>query len=184
MSDGDGLPRLVLTCSRGTCVVALALALAGLAWLVLSPEVCFVTPHSNRALCASRLKQIGLAIGLYRQVNAEALPDRDGTEFLSRLYESGQLPDANVYLCPSGGQSAAASGRLDAGCCSYVGRRNTGALRLTPARLAAIVARTALAADRSLAHHGDVRNVLFADGHVEGLDEAEYSTLYASVLGD
>ena len=133
--------------------------------------------------CTSNLKQIGLALVLYQQKNDESLPDRDGLPFLSALYEQGFLPDANDYLCPDSSEAAATTPWLDGRSCSYVGRRNTGSLRLTSKTIAKFGSRTALAADSTFDPHLDYRNVLFADGHVEEVDEDTYLRLYDPIMG-
>ncbi len=136
-----------------------------------------IKDSANRNKCVSNLKQIGLALSLYQERNGGELPDADGTAFVSRLYESGILADANVYLCPSSAQTSARGPTLGRDSCSYSGRRN----RQIPVRFGS---RTIVAADRSIEAHVDVRSVLFADGHVERVLEETFQTLYAPMIGE
>ncbi|MBI4618291.1 MAG: hypothetical protein HY720_32135 [Planctomycetes bacterium] len=140
----------------------------------------------NRAKCRSNLNQIGKALFLYAEKNNDLLPDADGIEFLSRLYETQTLEDPNVYLCPSWDDSIpATSNRLTLESCDYSGLRNTDeALRLTPARIARDGSRQAVSADRRPSHHDDVRNVLFADGHADSVEEEGYLRVHAGSLGE
>ncbi len=171
---------------RAERAAGVAFLVAGLLLATFSDHESIVAPsvrHRSRK-CLSNLKQIGLAFVFYQQENGEFLPDRNGTAFVSHLYEAGILRDPYVYLCPRGRQTPATGGALDERTCSYVGRRNTGEARLTSRLISTFGSRTALAADRSADHHPDLRYVLFADGHAEEVDEERYQRHYASAMGD
>ncbi len=156
-------------------------AIIGILAAMLLPALAAVKESANRKKCTSNLKQIGLAFILYQQKNAEFLPNETGTTFISRLYEQGHLSDANVYLCPSGAQTATTGSTLTSTSCSYVGRNNTGANKLTSGLIARFGSRTVLATDGTIDNHSDARNVLFADGHVEEIQSANFS--YGSAFG-
>lgn len=163
---------------RRAAGVALVAASGLAAWFW--PTVCVVTPASQVRECASNLKQIGLALDLYARRNSGSLPGRDGTEFLSALYECHVLEDPRVYLCPSSGETVALTGRLEPRGCSYIGRRNAGQACSPPTPTDAW---RVLAVDRSPDHHGGSRNALFADGHVESIEEDEYRRRHAAEMG-
>lgn len=158
-------------------------AIIGILAAMLLPALAAVKESANRKRCTANLKQIGLGFTLYQQKNNDFLPDRTGTPFLSALYETGHLQDPGVYLCPSSLQTEATSATLTSASCSYVGRNNQGATRLTSGLIARFGSRTSLAADGDLVHHEDVRSVLFADGHVEELDDSDYTSTHAPVMG-
>ncbi len=112
--------------------------------------------HPYRRACASNLRQIGAALSIYQTRNDGALPDADGVAFLSRLRETEILGDPKVFLCLNSGEEAASARALRKGTCSYLGRRNTGDLRL----------------------------VLFADGHVEEVLEEAFQAAHAPTLAE
>ncbi len=159
-------------------------AIIGILAAILLPALTAVKEGANRKRCAANLKQIGSGFILYSQRYADNYPDRNGTTFISRLYETGVLLDPLIYLCASSSQRFNDAATLAGGAngnCSYVGRANV-TYKLTSGLVARFGSRTAMAADGTADNHFDVRNVLFADGHVEEFDETAYPT-WGAVMG-
>jgi len=170
---GRGL-RLTEVCVL-TGIVACLLGLFGRAYLQWRET-------SNRASCRSNLKQIGLALLLYRdnEGGGARYPAYNGSRFLVSLYGKGYLNDSDVFLCPSSGDSnargklltlqTASQGTSYAGIRNrpaYMVRRSGGGSKPWWAHHGA----QAIASDDDEGtkrfNHGDVVNVLFHDGHVE-----------------
>lgn len=135
-------------------------------------------PIEGRRRCAANLRQIGLAVEFYRNRNEGLLPDLDDLALLDRIREVVDL-EPDVFVCPGGMESASNGEALSEASCSYVARRNTGALRL---RAWDRRGNVPIAADRW--GHGTGPNVLFADGHVEEVDDWTYRQECHRMLGD
>ena len=132
--------------------------------------------------CQARLTTLGEGFLEYRKAHGGELPDRDGMAFVVQLHVSGSCKSPLAFFCWNAGASIDHEKELREGRCSFLGRRNSGSERLSPERIEQEGARIPLAADRTVEHHYDVRNVLFADGHVEEVDEETFQRDYASQL--
>ena len=130
--------------------------------LFLMPATQSRTP-SRRVMCASNLRQIGLAIVMYANDNKGQLPPDLGTVLVTQDLTS------EVFVCPSSDDERAHGPTTQAllqdlakpGHCSYILASplpSTWNL-LTPAHV--------LAYEPPTNHNGDGMNVLFGDGHVE-----------------
>lgn len=157
-------------------------AIIGILAAMLLPALAQVKENANRSRCKSNLKQVGTGCFIYMEKNRDFLPDADGYDFMSKLYDR-VLADPKVFLCPSGDEKATTDGMLSADDCSYAGRRNTGSYRLTSGLLAKYGSRTALSGDNHRLHHEDAVMVLFGDGHVEDVDLPEAAP-YKTVVPD
>ncbi len=126
--------------------------------------------------CQAHLRQIGDALRLYAETHADAFPYFPGdaaVDEMQALLDLGYLSDPVIFVCPAGREMPTTrrlEGRyqLDARHCSYRGLDNQYG--------ADDPANTAVLWDGDPVHMGRV-NVLFADGHVELLDEADLAAL-------
>lgn len=110
---------------------------------------------TRRVSCMARLKQIVLSLHMYSQDHGEAFPGD-----LRKLYDR-YVPDPLLYHCPSTASVESPEGiQMDY---EYV-----GSLAST------YPDDTVLAYDKKGNHGGDGRNVMYLDGHVEWLSEAEF----------
>lgn len=156
-------------------VIAIIGILAG----ILLPVLGKARESARQTQCASNLKQIGLALNMYANDNAEAFPTGASTttaqaelESLGKLYNS-YVTDRKIFRCPSDTGVTEANvltlttttTSFTASTCSYGYDDNH-----TPANDPG----TAIAADRlgtsttlSANHNQKGQNVLFIDGHVE-----------------
>ena len=169
---------------RGFTLIELLVVVAVIGILVamIVPVFGAAKESAHRKRCLANLKQIGIACALYQQRNSDLLPDRDGYDFLTALYQEGFLEDPRVYLCPSGVAMETGDGVFDPSDCSY-GARNNSIHPLTSGQIARYGSRTALAGDSRQLHHQDVVEVLFADGHAEEIDIDEIGG-YRQVLNE
>ncbi|MBI4615498.1 MAG: type II secretion system protein [Planctomycetes bacterium] len=159
-------------------------AIIGILAAMLLPALQQVKENANRAKCKSNLNQLGKAFILYADENKDRFPDADGDDFLELLYTSETLEDPNIYLCPSSDETPAAGPSLTGGTdLSYAGREHQSN-PLSSAMLAKVGSRTHMAADRSEFNHGDVRNLLYADGHVEQVHEDDSEHQRADLVVD
>ncbi len=118
--------------------------------------------RGRRINCGANLKQVGLACKMWADDHAGTFPPG-----FRILWNSKYLDAAKIYLCPSTKHKAATESAqvTDPQHCDYV-YFGAGQTAENPD-----CAKTVLAADRTGNHQG-YWNVLFADGHVEGLDAA------------
>ncbi|MBI4617436.1 MAG: hypothetical protein HY720_27745 [Planctomycetes bacterium] len=136
----------------------------GMVAATLVPTLVQVKENASRARCKSNLKQIGLGSILYADEHRDRYPPF-GPAFWDGVRE--ELEDPMCYVCPSTGD--------DAGDTSYA--TWSGGEPLTSAQLARNGSRVPLAWDKDIENHGDVRNVLFHDGHVEQFQEDDFQVL-------
>ena len=124
---------------------------------------------ARKITCINNLKQIGLAIRMYSQENKGQYPDKNGAEGLEMLRAGGYLENPKIFTCPSTNRFAdrvAKDGeKLTEEYVDYVyiGGYNEN----TPPN-------TAIAYDKPTNNHHKYGNILFADGHVQGYDGANW----------
>jgi hypothetical protein len=87
-------------------ILAGAVALAILFLPILNPPKA----RSNRLTCASHLKQISLALGMYASDWGGAFPPNSHANGLEILRSQGYLEDPKMYVCPSSDTIPAAAG--------------------------------------------------------------------------
>lgn len=155
------------------------IAIIGILAAMLLPVLTRVRSRALSVSCKNNLKQLGLALRVYvegQSILGHPYPAESGASFLAYLYQNGYQDDFNIYLCPATTDSNDNGKKLKGGippdACSYMGRKNK-----PPAVYPGIfdwqkaTTETSLAADDDEAedNHIDEVNVLFLDGHVEGI---------------
>lgn len=161
--------RLMPLVVKGSITAFLLLALLV---AILLPSAGNARPQALRIACAANLRSLGQSIWMYSNAHAGAFPDT-----LERAVAGGFVPDVRVLLCPGsadtpaqGATPAAQAADLTAGghlSYTYVGTGLTQAAHPD----------TVIAYDHAGNHEGGGGNVLFADGHVEWYNRAEFRTL-------
>jgi hypothetical protein len=157
-----GFAIIVLMFTAGMAAIGVAHQTA---WLVTSREPLFRrTSRANRVLCASHLRQIGLACLMYANDHDGRFPDDFKTVLLNEDITT------EVFVCPATSDEraidttpeATANALEKAGHCSYLyfGKGLTDKAN----------AATVLAIEPLQNHHDDGINVLYTDDHVEWLD--------------
>ena len=140
-------------------ILLVLLAIAAILAALLIPAIMNARRQAKRAMCASQLKMVGLALHMYAGDYQERFP-----ESLEELSELGYLPAEEILQCPA--RKDRAPGEIDY---VYVKGLSPGSRPNEP-----------VAFDRR-GNHRDGRNVLFVDGHVEILREAEFQRLYGQL---
>lgn len=131
-------------------VMAVIIILAGL----LLPALSKAREQGRRTSCMNNLKQIGLAIALYRLDYNESFPSN-----LDLLYDSsspadGYIDNLKSFVCPSSGNSIPAT--PSAGDYAY----SVPATNNPPST-------DWIASDSEVTFHSAGRNYLYVDGHTE-----------------
>lgn len=181
--------------NRKTFVASCLLALVGLG-LIFLPMLATVGHRMPGSHCKSNLKQLGLALILYRdnEGGGTAFPAHDGADFLLATYAAGVHDDPTLYLCPATADTRErgmgclltlrtvehddnADGALlrlgdtPARACSYAGRRNRHQSRYPGLFTTRGASETPIGSDDSEGlsafNHEHACMILFADGHVE-----------------
>ncbi len=115
----------------------------------------------KRVVCASQLKQIGLAMKYYASDNNGWFPDKDGSAGFEQLRRGEYLTDYKIYVCPSTKDAAGADNKpLTGATVSYTYKAG---LRDTPEN-----AGKPLVWDKP-GNHMNFGCAVFVDGHVEGI---------------
>ncbi len=142
-----------------------AVTVAYVVWLGGGDPDRFLYPN-----CSRNLKQIGMCLEVYADAHEGRLPESTGMAFLEAIAEGSGIDDL-AFSC-------GANPRRDSETSSYAGPAH----RVDPAMLRAPLAKLPIAADRAADHHLDGRNVLFAFGYVEFVEEADFQRLYREAL--
>ena len=114
---------------------------------------------ARRISCSSNLKSVGLSLMQYTMDNGNEFPDKDGAAGWELLRSNDYLTDYKIYTCPSSLTLSEKKGFLCEASISYVYFGGFSA-KDTPG--------IPLAFDK-LGNHKNFVNILFVDGHVEGI---------------
>jgi prepilin-type N-terminal cleavage/methylation domain-containing protein/prepilin-type processing-associated H-X9-DG protein len=185
----------------GFTLIELLVVMAIIATLaaVLLPMIFSAQETGRRTACGRNLNQMGLALIEYKNRKGQGrfYPQYDGKKFVAALYRQGVLTDARVLICPStdddnnkgedlGGIDSDPRAEVKPGTVSYAGRRNAKGSNYSIRGTIQNSTEFAVISDGMFQKsgeddmpewefpHGDTVNVLFLDGHVEGLQVKEH----------
>ena len=171
------------------------IAIIGILAAMLLPTLSSIQEKANQTKCRANLSQVSKALKMYQQDfgKSQRFPEYNGGFFVTAPYRTQLLSEQAVYLCPSTPdepnataistsptQTAVKSDYATNETCSYAGRRN-GSQRTYPGlfKLARDSTITSMASDdfkgaEGIGNHesGRLINIMYADGHVEGLKAA------------
>jgi prepilin-type processing-associated H-X9-DG protein len=128
----------------------------GILAAILVPTLQQGNELTNRTICMSNLKSIGMAIMLYQNANNGQMPAN-----FEALIADGQPP--KLFVCPSVDPASRRGRTWDY---IYLPFGPAGGNRI-------------IACDFLANHRGIVRNVLFADGHIDKVTEVQFQALLA-----
>ncbi|MCP4649508.1 MAG: type II secretion system protein [PVC group bacterium] len=145
---------------KGFTLVELLVVMAVLAILAggLLPALSRAREQGRRTTCMNNLKQIGLAISMYRLDNNDSFPADLNALYNSTTPTDGYIDNLDIFICPSTG--AATPANPAAGDYDYTAPGTNN-----PASTVTIVA------DKAANHKGG-KNTLYVDGHVSWVPTA------------
>jgi prepilin-type processing-associated H-X9-DG protein/prepilin-type N-terminal cleavage/methylation domain-containing protein len=147
-------------------VVAIIALLAGL----LLPALASAREKTRRAVCASNLAHIGLALRCYADDFEEHFPSGDNALGLNKLLLLGAAKSTQEFVCPSTKTLYSRDGTLTDTELDYLYKSGFTEKNCN--------ADTGFAADRiATPNHQGYGNVLYGDGHVQGFKTPDWFAL-------
>lgn len=165
-NGNTGSARRAFTLIELLVVIAIIGILAGL----LMPALAKARGAAKEANCVSNLRQVGTSLKLYEDREGQPPPYK-GPQFLSTLYATKDQPSVKLFKDPASStgvkivvtNGVAASETID-----YTGRDNSLSDLSDDANPAACAVACDLSgADKKWHSGGDIRIVLFQDGHAQ-----------------
>lgn len=163
-----GLTKINMGCRRGKGMAISGIVLSGISifcpvFLALgifivgmtTPALSKAREKARRVTCSSTLKSIGLTLKQYAMDNNDYFPDKNGYAGLKQLVDNGYLSDPQFFQCPS------CDVYKDSAYVYLGGSMEASSDANAPHNII-------LAFDMPGNHDGYI-NVLFQDGHVEGV---------------
>ncbi len=145
--------------------VLLAILIGFILLGMLMPTSGRVSEKVRKISCASNLKQIGLALEMYSNDYMQKLPDKPGAAGLEQLRSLDYIVDYKVFVCPSTSAIPGKDGKpLTEANVSYCFRGGMSK---------ADSANSAICWDKT-DNHKNFGNILFLDGHVNGVSGANW----------
>jgi prepilin-type processing-associated H-X9-DG protein len=151
-----------------------ALILMFLLASVLLPSLCRSAETANLVKCSINLKQIGMAIDQYARDHNGQYPD----SFATVLRNEDLV--AAVFNCPSSGESPAEGATPEAIAANLGEGNHLSYIYAGRGMNAASVSAATVMAYEPLSNHGLGMNVLYGDGHVEWVKQADAERIIAA----
>lgn len=172
--ERDSLPRGWVIAFTGVML------LMGVALLWLSrPPLSRASEQANRHKCASNLRQIAGALLIYANDFGGAYPLE--IDALMRWDTIRHLPDHAVWCCPSSNGEASRARNVDDLLKDLADPKHMSYRYYGGGLTTASPKEAVLAIEYLSNHDGDGGNILFADGHVDFYQKADYRKLLAEL---
>ncbi len=118
----------------------------------------------------NNLKQIGLALSLYSEREG-CYPEATGPAFLASLYQAGDCPDLRVFLCRGSGRKVTTGFTTD-----FVVNPSVAGTKGGDVQNPSV---SPVVWESQPFHKGQIRCVLYMDGHVEPMGESAFQAMLA-----
>lgn len=149
---------------------------------MLLPVLQKIRERALQTKCIGQLDQLGKGVQLYLH-DFKSYPKANGALFLALLYQTKELPEWQVYICPSTTDTNESGRLLEYGqiqegdvnnACSYMGRKNRLGQSYPAIWTTNNASTTPIAGDDwdqpdTNSNHDEIFNLLFLDSHTENI---------------